>query len=297
MYSDTISVINGYCVARLDYGRYINGIAIRGIRDSGYERLVFVGSGETDSPELFVVNGLGFSGDWSIIPYYPVRDDRSRNIISYSIGRGICNLSEVREILGLLYSRCSGSYDPDSLPQRSGLDSKIALWIHDCLTGDFDHGRRLNRAELASGVTLSYDFGKCFTSPHFPVNYAGELGLDTDSIAGRLSFVVEQLKKYSRIFLEDGRAFVSKITESYPETGREEKLLRFFNCFRDNFPMRLYYGRIFDSFPGLPFDGEGVREIFDPVGIDTGAVAGWESLISLLSECQTGCYDGIKTYL
>ncbi|MBN1573983.1 MAG: hypothetical protein JW984_12375 [Deltaproteobacteria bacterium] len=297
MYSDTISAINGYCVERPDYGGFLNGIAVKGIRDSGCERLVFVENRGEDSPSLFVFNGLGGGSERSIIPYYLIRDDLDRNIISYNIGRGICNLSEVREVSGALYSRCSESYDENLLPQQDGLDSKIALWIHDCLTGDFDHGRRLNRRELASGITLSYDFGKCFTSTHFPVNYAGELGLDGESIAGRLDLVIDQLRKYSRIFLEDGGAFVSKITESYPETGSKEKLLRYFKCFKDNFPMRLYYGRIFDYFPGRPFDKGSVRDIFDSVGIDTDSVVGWESLISLLSECQSGCYDGIKTCL
>jgi len=297
LYSDTITAVRSYCIDRPEYGRYLDGIAVRGIRDSGCERLVFVENREADSPELFVVNDLGFGGGGSIIPYYPIRDDLTRNIISYSIGRGICNLSEVRETSGLLYSRCSVSYDHNFLPQQNEVDSKIALWIHDCLTGDFDHGRRLNRGELASGITISYDFGRCFTSPHFPVDYAGELGLDAETIAGRLDFVVDQLKKYARIFIEDGGEFVSRIAQSYPETGDEERFLRYLNCFKDNFPMRLYYGRIFDSFLGLPFDRGSVEEIFDPVGIDIDSIIGWDSLIALLSECQGGCYEGIKTYL
>ena len=297
MYSDTITAIRSYCIERPDYGCYLDRIAVKGIMDSGCKRHVFVNNGGADSPVLFVVNGPGCVNERLIIPYYLIRDDLNRNIISYSIGRGICNLSEVRETSGLLYSRCSGSYDPNELPQRNEIDSKIALWIHDCLTGDFDHGRRLNRGELASGITISYDFGRCFTSPHFPVDYAGELGLDAETIAGHSDFVVDQLKKYARIFAEDGGEFVLRIAQSYPETGDEERLTRYLSCFKDNFPMRLYYGRIFDSFSGLPFDRGSVAEVFDPVGIDVDSVLGWDSLIALLSECQGCCYDGIKTYL
>ncbi len=284
MHSDIIKQVVEYCNTRPEY--CLNEIDVVEISDNSDEKCVFVKPDGNKQPALFTVNSYHGSNKKRVIPYFKILNCHNRHIISYNIGKRFCNLSEVREVGGTLYSRCAGSYDPVELSQKRAVDSKIALWIHDCLTGDFDHHDTLNRSVLAFGVSISYDFCKCFTNPHFPKDYAEELGLSSSTIAGYSEFVINQLTKYANLITRDGGAFVSGIIENYPETGNEKELLRYFNCFKKNFPIRLYYGRLFDSFVGLPFDRHQIEAILNGAEIDNASIFDWDCLISGLAEHQ-----------
>lgn len=294
MYSDIIAAVKeccrkrpGYCLGDIDVSD------IDRLEEIDGEKFLFMKHGEGGIPSLFAVRDVERSGEKKVVPYFLIQNNHNRHIVSYRIGKGLCNLSEVREVFGSLYSRCSASYGTEELPHRDGADSKIALWIHDCLTGDFDHKSTLNRRELPSGITVSYDFGKCFTSLHFPNNYAEELGLEDASIAERSVFIVGQLRKYTHLFHKGEGVFVSDIMEEYPETGNEEKLMEYFNSFKVNLPMRLYYGRLFDSFLGLPFDRLQIEPVLKAAEVDIGPIIDWDSLIAGLSEHQERCFaDG-----
>ncbi len=288
MHSEIIGAVEEHCKTRTEYCP--DGISVVDITDDGDEKNVFVKTEGNKCPALFVVIGYDESKVTRVIPYFAIKNHQNRHIVSYNIGKGLCNLSEVREVDGTLYSRCSGSYGPAELSQGGLIDSKIALWIHDCLTGDFDHHDTLNRRVLATGVTISYDFGKCFTNPHFPNDYAEELGLSSATIAGCSEFVINQLKKYSNLFTTDAGAFISGIIETYPETGNEKELLRYFNCFKKNFPMRLYYGRLFDPFVGLPFDLQQIEPILNRAKIDIDPISDWDCLIAGLADHQWRCH-------
>lgn len=301
MYLDIIGTVEEYCKTRPEY--CLDEIDVVDILDNGDEKNVFVKTEGNRCPPLFVVIGIdGFDGlddiigsnKIKVIPYFVIKNHHNRHIVSYSIGKKLCNLSEVREVSGTLYSRCSGSYSPIELSQGGVIDSKIALWIHDCLTGDFDHHDTLNRRVLATGVTISYDFGKCFANSHFPKDYAGELGLSGATIAGCSEFVVNQLKEYSNLFKIDEGAFISGIMETYPETGNDKELLIYFNCFKKNFPMRLYYGRLFDPFVGFPFDWRQIEPILNRAEIDIDPISDWDCLIDGLSDHQGRCYMEVE---
>lgn len=293
MYRDIVATVKECC--RRKEGHClgdINSVDIHTIREIDDEKLLFVKGRDGMTPSLFSVRVDGASGEKRVVPYFTIQNNHTRHIVSYCIGKGICNLSEVRELFGSLYSRCSASYRTRELPQRNGVDSRIALWIHDCLTGDFDHKKNLNRMELSSGVTVSYDFGGSFTGLHFPNCYANELGLDDRAIAERSLFIVDQLSKYARLFTGGEGVFVSGMMGAYPETGDDKKLTEYFESFKANLPVRLYYGRLFDSFLGLPFDRLRMEPVLRAAEVDIDPVTDWDSLITGLSEHQERCFAG-----
>ena len=240
---------------------------------------VFLHSQDKRCPELFLIREVGNESGKEIIPYFAIQERPDRQIVSYSLGKGLCNLAEVKELFGRLYSRYCGSYKVEELPQRRGSLSRIALWVHDCLTEDFDHQISLNRQNLREGVCISYDFGMAFSNHYFPPFYTMELGISDESILENRLFLLELLTSYVRRVREDEESLVSALEELYLATCRADRCRYYLRNYGAHFQTRLYFGRFFEKMRNTPFERERLREIAKTVELDLGGVSDWESLI------------------
>ena len=61
---------------------------------------VFLDSPDKRCPELFLIREVRNESGGEIIPYFAIRERPSRQIVSYSLGKGLCNLAEVKELFG-----------------------------------------------------------------------------------------------------------------------------------------------------------------------------------------------------
>jgi hypothetical protein len=273
---------------------FLDPLRIEEVIRDGHDCYLFLKATDRRSPGLLLVTGAGNGVPERIIPFFLVREHEDRQIVSYLLGRRLCNLAPVREISGRLYSRSARTYEADELVHDDGPRSRIALWVHDCLTEDFDHGRTLNRAELRSGAAVSFDFGMSFSGGWFPPFFAWELGLSDETIAGHAPFVVDLLARYSRLVCADEDEIVSGIREAYPTTHREGLCRYYLRNFAAYFPLRLYYGRFFQKLMGTPLDRPvraGVEAIAGRIGLDLGGAAGWDDLIVRLVKLERGRLD------
>lgn len=286
---EVLRIVEDYLCDRPEF--FLTSLNVKEMGESCGERYVRVNTVDKRSPELFMVCDVKGNPGKRVVPYFLIRERPNRQIISYFLGKNICNLSEVREIEGKLYSRHADSHGPDELPHRDEIASKIGLWVHDCLTEDFDHHSSLNRRDLPFGASVSYDFGMSFTNSYFPPFYAWELGISDDSIEERADFVMELLTRYARLAEMGEDEIISNIKDIYPTTRNEDFLRYLFRSYKTYFPMRLYYGRILEKLKGTVLHRDKLSIILGAVGLSIDGIADWNDVIRLLSDSRRGSLD------
>lgn len=243
---------------------------------------VFLGSPDKRCPELFLIRDVQNESGGEIIPYFSLQERPGRQIVSYSLGKGLCNLAEVKELFGRLYSRYCGSYQVEELPQRRASRSRIALWVHDCLTEDFDHQISLNRQNLQEGVCISYDFGMAFSNHYFPPFYTMELGISDTSILEHRLFLLEVLSVYSRWVRAVEGSVVSAMEKAYPATCQGDRCRYYLRNYKAHFRTRLYFGRFFEKILNAPFEKQRVEEIADTIQLDMDGISNWKSFVEII---------------
>jgi hypothetical protein len=286
---DLLRIVEDYCSDRSEF--YMTSLDIVDIGESCGELYLRITTIDKRTPELFMLCDVRGNSRKRVIPYFLVQERPDRQIISYYLGRNICNLSEVREINGRLYSRYADSYEPDELPHQEETASKIALWVHDCLTEDFDHHSTLNRHDLPFGASISYDFGMSFSNSYFPPFYAWELGISDDSIRENADFVVELLTRYARLVEVKEESVISRVRDIYPTTVNEGFLRYLFRSYKTYFPMRLYYGRIFDKLKSTGLRRDKLSAILGVIGIPVEGADDWRYLVQLLTDNRRRSLD------
>ncbi len=242
-------------------------------------------------PQLVRVRYPGKSAGHVVIPYYAVFEHPDRQIVSYFLGKGRCNLAEIAEIESRLYSRSCGSYKAEELPHTDEQRSRIGLWVHDCLTEDLDHSRSLNRRNLPNGVCISYDFGMAFSSRYYPPFYTFELGLSDDSIREHGSFLLHLLSEYAELLQTDENKMIGILSKAYPKTHNDQLGRYYLRNFKANFPVRLYYGKLIAKLRGFPFEKKNLKGIADGIGIPMDSIDGWEHFLKKLAALKSSALD------
>jgi hypothetical protein len=243
---------------------------------------VFLDSPDKRCPELFLIREVHTESGGEITPFFSIREHPVRQIVSYSLGKGLCNLAEVKELFGRLYSRSCGSYQVKELNQKGGSLSRIALWVHDCLTEDFDHHISLNRQNVQEGVCISYDFGMAFSNHYFPPFYTMELGVSDASILEHRLFLLEVLAAYCRWVRADEEVVVREMEKAYPTTCHGDRCRYYLRNYKAHFRTRLYFGRFFEKIMNTPFEKQRAKEIADTIELDMGGISDWESLVEII---------------
>jgi hypothetical protein len=281
--------VEAYCRERPDLS--LCSCGVREVKARERETWVFLDFLDKRCPELFLIREAGRDSSAEIIPYFSIREGPDRQIVSYALGKDLCNLAEVRELSGGLFSRYCGSYTAGELPQQKGDLSRIALWVHDCLTEDFDHQISLNRQNLPEGVCISYDFGMAFSNHYFPPFYAMELGVSDDSILENRLFLLELILRYARWLEVDEAVIIGQLEASYPATYHGDRCRYYLRNYRTHFPIRLYFGRFFEKIRSTPFEKESAHEIAKRIELDVGGVSDWDSLIEAVRSVPRGRLD------
>lgn len=264
---------------------------VREVKRSNRDTWVFLNLLDKRCPELFLICEPRGKSTPRIVPYFSIRERPDRQIVSYSLGKGLCNLAEVRELFGGLFSRYCGSYTPKDLPQAKGELSKIALWVHDCLTEDFDHQISLNRQDLPEGVSISYDFGMAFSNHYFPPFYTMELGISEDSVRENRLFVLDLLDRYAQwVRLDEGET-VRCLETSYPATCHADRCRYYLRNYEAHFRTRLYFGRFFEKMRNTPFEKERLGVLAKGLGLDMTGVTEWEGFIKVIRSGPRGTLD------
>jgi hypothetical protein len=268
--------VTEFCCARPEY--FPDGLQMTVCRDDGRLTIFHIQAAHHQGPDVIE---YGFGAD-RIRPYYRIRERPDRQIVSYLLGQGRCNLAEVREIADELYSRAAWSFSSAELPHQSDLTSRIGLWVHDCLTEDLDHGKSLNRLYLPCGTCVSYDFGMAFSSRYYPPFYAFELGLADPDIADHDDFVLTLLAEYSTLvetLASDENEFIRNIQKAFPTTHRESLCRYYLRNFKTRFPERLYWGRFFEKLKHNPWPGRKMEPIAHTIGLDLREIHSWTDWI------------------
>lgn len=235
-------------------------------------------------PSLLQVTGVHASRSADIVPFFRITSHQDRQIVSYMLGSNLCNLAEIREIDGSLFSRYAGSYSQLELVHGDQTESRIALWIHDCLTEDVDHSQSLNRYMCSGGACISYDFGLAFSNRSYPPFYAWELGLDDSTISDHAEFVMDLVSSYTAHLERSEEDFIADIRSRY---GRiyHEGLCRFYiRSFRAHFPVRLYFGRFFEKISRTRFSHEKISHLAGLLGIHHEGCSDWRGFVTVLRE-------------
>ncbi len=272
--------VQAYCRCRPDLP--LHSEEIRDVKRVDGEIWVFTDSLDHRCPQLFLLRRQGTGSGRDVVPYFAVRERPDRQIVSYSLGKGLCNLAEVKELFGSLYSRYCGSYSLEEVPHRTGSLSRIGLWVHDCLTEDFDHQVSLNRQHLEEGISISYDFGMAFSNHYFPPFYAMELGIPDESIVENRVFLLELIRRYAGRAAADEESMVRNLEECYPKTCKPDFCRYLLRNFKTYFATRLYFGRFFEKILAAPPDPERLIEIGDSIGVETGENCDVPSLVERL---------------
>lgn len=288
-YAEFHQRVKAYCEERPDLT--FCSCDVRGVKTSERDTWVYVDSPDKRCPELFWMREISSPPGIEVIPYFGIREGPDRQIVSYSLGTGLCNLAEVKEVFGRLFSRYCGSYELEDLPQRTGALSKIALWVHDCLTEDFDHQISLNRQNLEEGVCISYDFGMAFANHYFPPFYTMELGISDDSIRENRGFLIDLITRYARWVTEEEGALVRRLEASYPQTCHGDRCRYYLRHYRAHFATRLYFGRFFEKIRNTPLEKERLREVAGTIGLDLRGIADWESILEWIRSSPRGRLD------
>jgi len=244
---------------------------------------IFLVSSDEGRPQLVTVQSSSEAGNYAVIPYYAVCEHPDRQIVSYFLGQGRCNLAEIIEIDSRLYSRSCGSYRMEELPHQDEARSRIGLWAHDCLTEDLDHNQSLNRRIISDGVCISYDFGMAFSSRYYPFFYSFELGISDDSIQKYGSFLLSILSEYAGLLQTNENEMIEKLSKAYPETHNEQLGRYYLRNFKANFSVRLYYGRLIAKLRNFPLDKKHIRRIAEAIDIQTDSIGSWEAFLKKLA--------------
>lgn len=281
--------VRAYCRQRPDLS--LCSCDVREVKKKGRDIWVFLDFLDKRCPELFLLREAGRESSAEIIPYFSIQERPDRQIVSYSLGNGLCNLAEVREGFGGLYSRYCGSYAPEELPQQDGNLSRIALWVHDCLTEDFDHQTSLNRQNLAEGVCISYDFGMAFSNHYFPPFYTLELGISEDSILEHRLFMLDLLVRYAGWIGSNEAEAVRNLETSYPGTCHGDRCRYYLRNYKTHFRTRLYFGRFFEKILNTPFETQKIEELAGTIELDMNGVSDWESFVEIIRSSPRGNLD------
>jgi len=244
---------------------------------------IFLDDSDEGRPQLISVQPSHEGSHHIIIPYYAVCEHPDRQIVSYFLGQGRCNLAEITEIDARLYSRSCGSYRIEELPHQDEERSRIGLWVHDCLTEDLDHNQSLNRRNLLNGVCISYDFGMAFSSRHYPFFYTFELGLSDDSIQKNGSFLLSILAEYTGLLQTDENEMVEKLSKVYSKNHNAQLGRYYLRNFKANFSVRLHYGRLIAKLKDFPFEKKHIKPIADAIGIKADSIDTWEAFLKKLA--------------
>ncbi len=234
-------------------------------------------------PSLIVVNHEEYFDFRRFIPYHRVNERPDRQIISYTIGKGLSNLAEINEVGGELYSRSCLSYDPCELIHQDPVQSCMGLWVHDCLTEDLDHHTSLNRKVLPDGACISFDFGLAFSCRYYPPFYTAELGLLDEEIEKQQAFLIDLLSDYAERLTIKEHEMMASVRKKYPETHHASLCRYYFENFKSLFSVRLRYGRFFEKIKKTEFDPGKLRRIADTIELKIHGVRSWEQLIAKLA--------------
>lgn len=243
---------------------------------------VYLEAADRRSPSLLQIKHGHATDSIGIIPFYLIKSRPDRQIVSFMLGRGLCNLAEIREIDGLLYSRHAGSYVQSELVHEHPAASRIALWVHDCLTEDVDHGITLNRYVCRGGACISYDFGLAFSNRSYPPFYAWELGIEDASIAEHAEFLLDMISSYAVHLERPEEDLLLGIRSGYSGTCHEGLCRYYLRSFRTHFTVRLYYGRFFEKLAGTPFCRERVSALARSAGIHHEGCRDWKDFATAL---------------
>ncbi len=286
---DLRSCVHAYCRERPELP--LRSEEIREVRRVDGETWVFSDSQDKRCPQLFLVHRSESESDAQITPYFALQEHPERQIVSYALGKGLCNLAEVRELFGRLFSRYCGSYEPEELPHGSGSLSRIGLWVHDCLTEDFDHQVSLNRQHLGEGISISYDFGMAFSNHYFPPFYSMELGISDKSIVENHRFLLELLRSYAGRARADEQDMIRSLEKSYPTTCKPDFCKYILRSFKTYFPTRLYFGRFFEKIREVPVEQERLIEIGNMIGVKTEDIRDVQEWVECLRLLPRGRLD------
>jgi hypothetical protein len=226
-----------------------------------------------------------------IIPYHVIGEKRNRQIASYWIGKGISNLAEVREWSGCLYSRYAPSYEPHELAHSDANESKMGLWIHDCLSEDFDHHPEINRATLPGGAVVSYDFGMSFSHPYFPPFYTFELSIGDEAIINNRRFLIGLLSEYAQKRLTSEAEYLGSLNRTFPSIINPDVCRYYFRNFQAYFFKRVRLSRLFEKIRQVPFSAHDVNGLLQLLDIGPEKIGSWDDIQKKLLELSKNALD------
>lgn len=268
-------------------GIFLPSFDIEAIRNVADDCFLWIKTEDKRSPRIIQAVGSNNGDSLKVIPYFLINERPEAQMTSYYLGKGLCNLAEIRELFDGLYSRFCGSYNLCDLPHQEADQSKIALWVHDCLTADIDHKASLNRHALAGGVAISYDLGMSFYSPYFPPFYTFELGISDQSIVENREFLLNLLADYTHKINIEEESFISQLEGLYPKTHQGDLCRYFFRNFNAAFPKHLYFGRFFEKLKHTRFDKAALAKVADAIHLDMKDVNDWTTLLKQLSKIRS----------
>jgi len=279
---EKIYQIESFCIEEPDL--FLSSFEVETIETVYEDCYLLIKTDDKRSPRIIQAGGINNGGPLKLTPYYLIRERPEAQIASFQIGKGLSNLAEIKELFGNLYSRYSGSYALNDLPHQDAMQSKIASWVHDCLSHDLDHHVSLNRKNLSNGVTISYDFGLSFLQHYYPPFYTFELGIQDSSIHENKKFLLKLLTLYALRTLDEEDQFITRLMNTYPMTCREDLCRYYSRNFKTYFPKRLYYGRFFEKLKPTPFVKEDLLGISEVIGLNMKRINNWKALIEQLSK-------------
>lgn len=261
------------------YSLAFDALPVDCVSESGLETQIFFQYVDKRCPEMVSISPALNGRHPKIIPWHRIHERPNRQIVSYLVGKNISNLAEVREISGRLYSRYAPTYETDELPHQHPDQSVIALWLHDCLTEDFDHQHCLNRTYLQGGACISYDFGMAFTHPYFPPFYTFELNIGDSAILRERHFVMTLLTRYASAVKVPEETFISQLSRLYPATGRPDLCRYYFRNFKTRFFRRVRLSQCFEKLRQAPFLQKEIQSLLEVLAVDGSGIGSWEELM------------------
>jgi hypothetical protein len=281
--------VQDYCGDRPEL--ILGSFTIAEVKKSRDGYCVFIETHDKRNPRLFILDNFSNGVPGQITPFFLIRQHENRQVVSYRLGHNLCNLAEVREIYGRLYSRYAASYTAGEVIHQDAVRSRIALWVQECLTEDFDHHKTLNRGEILCGAAILFDFGMSFSNTWFPPFFAWELGLEDDVIAANADFLIDHLALYALLLGEDEEKIISGIREAYPLTYRDGLCRYYLRNFAAYFPVRLLYGRFFEKLKDISA-GDSARESLKTVakgaGLSIEGLGGYRDFLKRLGARHRG---------
>jgi hypothetical protein len=248
--------------------------------------LVHLKTAHRGIPRLVEINLEEPCGALQPVAYHLVRERPDRQIMSYVIGKDLSNLAAVKEIEGKLYSRSCLSYDPQDLVHSDPLQSRLALWVHDCLTEDLDHHASLNRITLPCGASLSFDFGLAFSCRYYPPFYTVELGLKDHHIIDHKDFLISLLSEYARRSKHGEKDILHSVQKHYPRTHHFSLCRYYIQNFGSLFPIRLRYGRFLEKLRKGQFALKSASRLAEHLGMNLDGIENCEQFNARLADLK-----------